>query len=623
MPTTQFPALAFRSGLLPGPIIPLIPLAANSFSVAADGSVWVLSEGALMTWQPDDGWVTVASGAFSAALGQGLAAVSNDLVYFLMSGGGVSQWSTAGGVASLPALPNGEQATVIAAAPDGTMFVASSANTVYSFASSTWTALPGTNQSGAITFLSLGNAQFAFAIIQPFGDDAPYALQYNGTSWSVSDALGQYLFACPDGSYWTIFASTILLVNPDGASYGVAAQVTNMIDVGAPFCAGPTLMGFYYVNTGAQVDAVAYGIIDQPPLSWPAMTGTQAAGYTAISDAVGAGAGGIRTQYSNINAPFSEWYALVRTMSCPSGVTPSDWTTIQNQVLSELTDVTSVNTFFTNMAILATNVAQIQTDTYDEVVQMVGLPADPSKQPTSIIQIILGKIFDQMISAAMDAAPKAVSKTINAGISLFKFAADSIATQYGAKNCEEAIHLACAALAGELQAIITSNAQTSGDQQAAILSDWGKLSGCGSAISSGVWYWPPKFDYSVLSSIGDATHTMFYQALMPAMWQIMLIEALDATPVNAPVYSVLYKAEQDSNGNVLAWFWVCAQQGAEPSIWSKGPWPNQHLIEAINDVGSITDFFVGANGWTLPVVTGDGWIAPPDDLPFKPWVDQG
>lgn len=108
---------------------------------------------------------------------------------------------------------------------------------------------------------------------------------------------------------------------------------------------------------------------------------------------------------------------------------------------------------------------------------------------------------------------------------------------------------------------------------------------------------------------------------MPAMWQIMRIEALDDSPRYAPAYSILYKAQQDANGNVLAWFWVFAQQGAQPTTTSPGPFPNQHLIEAIDAAGSIIDFFTGANGWTLPVVTADAWLPPPDGVPFKPWVD--
>jgi hypothetical protein len=384
-------------------------------------------------------------------------------------------------------------------------------------------------------------------------------------------------------------------------------------------------MGFYYVSaTTVRLRAVAYGILDQPAVAWPAMTGTQLKGYNAISHEVGAsGPGGIRAQYSNKNAPFSDWYTDVKTMDQPAGVTASDWTAIHAQILAELKDVTSVNAFFASMATLATNVAIVQTDTYNEVVQLVGLPADTSKQPSTVVSIILGKIYDQLTGAAMDAAPKNVSKALNAGISIFKFSADQIAQHNGAPNCDAAIHLACAHLAGQLAAIVTNNALVAGTMQAKILTDWGKLSACGLAIESGVWYWPPTFDYSVLASIGAPTHMTFYQALMPAVWQIMLLESFDSVPPYAPPYTQLSKTEQDAAGNTLTWWWICAQQGAGVSIDSVGPWPNKNLIDAINTTSVMTDFFTGNNGWTLPVAVMSGYNPPPANLPFNSWVDQG
>jgi len=619
--TQSFPALAFRSGVIPGNLIPAISFDTTSFTAAADGSVWTLADGALNTWDAQKGsWDAVGTVASPASIGPYVAAVSNGLVY-VISTSGVVKWTTDGGVTSVAALPNGESASVIAAAPDGTVVVASSANHVYSLSSTgSWTQLP-TPGGGTIVFLSAGNASFILAQIQPQGDIA-YYVQYDGSEWSSSEAMGVVAFACPDGSLWASLGENLLLLPPNGPPQGF--QVPDMLNPAAPLCAAPTTMGFYYVSGSLAVRGVAWGIADQPAVSWPAMTGTQQVGYDAISNEVGAtGDGGIRDQYSNINAPFSDWYTDVKTMTCPSGVTAADWTVIQNQVLDELNDVVAVNAFFVSMAILATNVSAIQTDTYNEVVQMVGLPADPTKQPQTTIDIILGKIFDQMISSAISAAPAEVAKTLNAGVQILKFAADKIAQQNGATNCDQAMHLACAKLAAQLAAIITANSQTSGDLQTAILTDWGKLSGCGTAIKSGVWYWPPKFDYSVLSGIGDSTHTTFYQALMPAMWQISLLESFDSAPEYAPLYTLMSKSVRDGSGNVLAWWWVCEQQGADVSIWSKGPWPNQNLIEAINAVGSIQDFFTGANGWNLPVATMDGYLPPDPSIPFNPWVDNG
>ena len=595
-----------------------------ALAAAADGSLFTLSPDTLYYYDPNAGVKSVASVQCNGAqMSQLLAAVSSGLVYFIDSAANVCQWTTAGGVANLAALPNGANPQSLSAASDGTLWVLGSDSKVYSYANSAWSAVP-LPPSRTITMLSVGSSTFAMAACQNI--DNPSTLQYQNGTWSTLDSqmAPSFLAACPDGSYWLEAAGGLELVPINDTNVGFA--FTNMSGTSYPSLAAASKYACYFIGAGsggAGIFAAAYGVMNQPAEAWPAQTGTQAAAYNAISTTVGAsGSGGIRAQYSNLDAPISEWYTQVNSMTCPSGVTAADWTIVQTQILTELESVTSVDALFANLNELADKVAIIQTDTYNEVVQMVGLPADPTQQPSTIVSTILGMIYDKMTAAAMDAVPKDVSKAINIGISVFKFAADHIAQKYGAANCDVAFELACAKLAGELANIVTSMAQVSGTLQSAILTDWGKLSACGAAISSGTWYWPPQFDYTVLASIGDPTKLSFYQTLMPAKWEIMQIETFDAVPVNAPQYAFLSQCVSDASGNSVCWWWVCAQQGADVSIHSTGPWPAQQLIEAINDAGDITSFFTGTNGWALPTAVMDGYTPPQAGIPWIPWVDS-
>lgn len=623
--TAPTSALAFRTGVVPGPVAQ-VPAGTIAIAAAEDGSFFSMDGTNLNSWDSQKG-VTVLAAVTSNAppYSQSLAAVSRGLVYCLGQSEGattVLAWTADGGaaVSALPALPGNASPKSIGAAADGTLWAVGSDNCCYAYTSGSWSVLGG-QPPGTVTMLSPGSAGFGVALVVQPGDGIAGAVLVQNGQWLPPMGGGTYVKACSDGSCW-VYGVTLFHVTNAGIP-DASFRIPDLQALPYAPVAAASEYGCYFVD-GAALSLAACGVMDAPPAAWPVLTGTQQQAYDDISSTVGAvGVGGIREQYSNINAPVSEWYTQVTAMGCPRGVAASDWTIVQTQILSELESVTSVNSLFTNLSILADKVGLIQTDTYAEVVEMVGLPAQPSQQPTSLVNIILGQIYDEMIGAAMKAVPDEAAKAVNIGMTILKYAGDFIAKNHGAQNCDQAFTIACADLAGELANSVTSLAQTAGTLQSAILSDWGKLSACGAAINSGNWYWPPTFDYTVLASIGQPTRVLFYQTLMPAKWQIMMLFSYDNVPRYAPQYSFVAKTASDANGNAISWWYVCAAQGTDVDLTSQGPWPNKLLIDEISlNLTNMTDFFTGASGWSLPTVAASDWQAPITGLPWQPWVDS-
>jgi hypothetical protein len=620
--SSVYPAISFRSGLISAPLTDQLGFV-DAFAAAADGSCWALSDEGLTYFNPLEGWEAVAAPWISDDSAPAFAPVHRALVYCLddTNGRNVVRWTRDDGMSALPAVPNSDRPVGLSAAPDGTLWAIGASGALYAYIDGAWSVLP--SAGGSIRQFSVGSSTFALALMS---DDSSTIMQFDNGAWSAFElpsGLFRCLSACPDGSTWLLGMEGELSLWANGSeveSFTLPFPQSALVNE----ISGPSRHGCWFFFEGAAY-CVAYGVTTQAPTPWPEMTGTQTIGYDAISNAVDAtGEGGIRDQYPNIDAPIAEWFAIVQAMEQPDKVTAADWKAIQDQICQELTYVQAVDNLFLNLQTLGNTVAAIQTDTYNEVLQMIGLPPQPTQQPDTIVDIILGTIFDKLTDAAIAKVPDEYSKIVNAGIAVFKFAADQMARQNGAPNCDVAIHLACAQLSQQLADAVANYAEVAASMQTQILEDWGKLSACGEAISTGVWYWDGKLELSLLSGIGEAAKVTYYQALMPAQWQIMLIQSFDAIVGNAPQYALLVKTiANDHTLQFVSWWWVCAQQGADVTIDSTGPWPNQKILEDIYNANvSIEDFFTGQNGWNLPIATMAGYSAPNQEIAFADWVDS-
>ena len=635
-PTTV--AFVLASGYYTGPADPLVA-DMSALSATSDGAVWIISGGSVYRYSASEGkfvasssWTTAPADAFAGIL----AAVNGSLAYFLASQNGaivVASYTagpSGGTTAALAALPNGDVPASVTAGADGTLWAIGAGGTIYSYdlAAAQWSTIDP--PPGELVALDVGGATAIYALVVT---TAIAVYRYADGSWTdypiQAPVSYPWIGACSDGSLWLLAGTGLTLVLPDGTS------------VAKPFMATPPPGGcsaasryacYGVAQSSSELPTIVYagyGVTEQPAQSWPAMNVGEQTAYAAINAQLGiSDPAGVRGAYANLSAPLSDYYTLVRTMQAPSGVVPSDWTTVQTQIEDELEYAQAVQNFFSNMTTLNLQISSVQLAEYAQVVQTVGLPDNPDQQPQTLVSIVLGVLVSKFFDYAVSQVPADVQNVISVGQSIYNFAANAEAKKNNAPNKDVALQLACAALAGTLADMQIAAATATATFETSILADWGMLQACGLAITSDVWYWPPKFDPAVLKSVGPANALDFYQTLMPVKWQLMQLETVaysgtggEPWPPHVPGYAILGQYES-SGGNAIGWWWVCTDQGTSPSVFTTGPFPNQNLVEAVVGLSTPRDFFTNGNGWNLPVVQMNGYTAAPVNVPWLAWDDS-
>jgi hypothetical protein len=632
-------AYGFDSGPMPGPPNTMLGTFVN-VAVGADGSLFGTDGYTLYQYSASEGdfvnvvtMATIMPPFTTFPLAAVLAAVSAEQVYAI-GGSSIMVYNGSGtSPVALTSLPLDETAASITAASDGTMWILAASGNIYSYDAATpaWTKVTAPS-GGTLQQISVGSATFALALVQSDGTNTLSA--WDGATWTpVSSALPNpfWTAACPDGSMWVMAGPLLSLTLADGS----ASQTYELFSPQAIFLASAaSKYGCLYVDPGAgafNLSIAAYGVMTQPAVSWPAWTTNEQAAYNAMTVALGLDdPNGVRGEYTNLNESLSDLIGEINALAVPAGINATAWADVVAQVTAELRYANGVRNLFTNMAGLNLQIGQIQSDELTVVLQMVGLPTVSGQQPSTLVQTILGAIFDKLVSAAIGAAPADVQKVIGLAKSIYNYASTFVAKQNGGTFSGSTLTIACSKLAQTLADVVTQTAQSSGQTQTTILTDWGKLQACGAAIEANFWYWPPSFDYGVLSGIGSSIQLNYYQTLMPVQWQIMQILTLliAGEPAsypylsNTPQYCFLFQYELGSDLNGIFWWQVCAQVGTQPQQNTTGPFPADALVEAVLNLSNPIDFFTGQNGWHLPVVQQDGYTAAPASLAFQPWVDS-
>ncbi|HEX8171973.1 MAG TPA: hypothetical protein VF824_15660 [Thermoanaerobaculia bacterium] len=638
MSATPGAAFVLKSGVYPGPT----PPAPDVIAAAADGSLWIASQQNLLQYSRETGaFATMYSATADLAVMHGIAPVDYQHVYFLgsnASGAAVVGYYQQSGVTTLAALPGSDTAAAITAAPDGTLWVTGASGTIYAHTAGGWTTLAA--PSGGVTMLSAGSATFGLALV---GGGTSIA-KWDGTSWSTLASQTELTFvaACADGSYWTANvaaaapgAAQLTLVLPDAST--VAFAFPNEI-VMPGYLTAASRYACFFLGIDLNVKQMglglaAYGVMEQPAENWPAMDANEQAAYTAITNAfLISDPAGFRSVYANLNDSLSENAIELSDLACPSGIDATAFASVKSQLIVELRYADSVRNLFTNLATLNSDLALEQTQTYASVVEMVGLPDQPSQQPNTPVQVIFGNLLSKLLDKAISLAPDPAQSVISLGMSVFNHVADLEAQQSGGTDRNSALTVACSQLAGMIASVTSQTLTTTSTWESTILADWGMLQACGNAIATGAWYWPPTFVAAVIKGSGAAMELDFYQILVPVKWQIMNLYALyvpgiqptPSTPPNAPQYSFVYQTVSDSQGAMAFWYWMLTEQGVSPDLDTTGPFPNQQLVLALitADAGDENDLFTNANGWNLPVVQGGTWTAPMQGVAFQPWVNS-
>jgi len=616
----------------------------RTLAAAADGSIWAATSSALNQYSAAvNGLVKVCDMAFPNpgmfGFERYVAPVSSQRAFFIQFRGQkrvISEYRRDESVADLPPLPDNETPAQISAASDGSLWVLGGNGKVWAYDPSggKWNAAP-VDAGTTIRHISVASASFVLAVAQRGG--RAKLLRYSGGRWldHVADAPAglRWVGACADGYYWWSSAD----LNVPGELRLVRPQLPDLIFAldgqGAMgFTAATRRACYFFSATLFAFQRAAYGVLDAPAQDWPAMNAGEKKGYTAISTGLGiTDPAGIRSQYTNAIAPFPVWYTNVSGMTAPAGVAAGDWKSIQDQIKDELEYVQSLTQLFVNIALLNQAIGQVKTNTYNQVVGMVGLPDNPAQQPRTIVDVVFDKLVGKLEGAVIGKAKAFVgAEVVEVGMACFKFAWNALAKEHHLPDGAVALKIACADLAGTLAKAVVKAEEERASMQHALLSDWGRLGACGEAIRSGVWFWRPGFTAETLKGAGEAIALNFYQTLMPAKWKIILVEGvlayqppLNPFMTNVPAYSLMHKWVADAKQNRIYWWWACVEVGARVDQRTEGPFPNQTTMRAIFRLDTRPlDFFTGADGWALPTAPAGGYRPPPDGVPWQDYMDS-
>ncbi|MEK6299813.1 MAG: hypothetical protein AABO41_03755 [Acidobacteriota bacterium] len=616
-----------------------------TMAVAADGSLWTATKSELGQYSTAvDDQVKVCDMAYHnpgpLSFGRYIAPVSSKRAFFIQSRAGkrvLCEYQEDTPVSDLPALPDNDTPMAASAASDGTLWVLSSSGKAWLYGSgaSPWRVV-APDAGTTIKQISVGKSDFVLAVAQKSGQAK--LLRYSEGKWidhvTTAPAGLQWVGACKDGSYWWSSADMMVpgelrLVRPG------LTDLTFLLEGGAMGFTASTRRACYFYSlsvTGFGFKRAAYGVLDQPAEAFPAMNAGETKGYKAISTELGiTDPNGVRSQYTSAIATFSVWFTKVSQMAKPATVPQTDWDSIQDQIKDELEYVQGVTNLFVNIALLNTNIGLVNTNTYNQVVGMVGLPDTPAQQPKTIVSVIFDKLVGKLESAVVGKAKAFVgSEVVDIGMACLKFAGDQTAKEHNLPDGSVPLKIACSDLAGALSSRVVKLEKARSEFQQAILGDWGRLGACGEAIRSGVWFWRPGLNYETLAGAGEAIALEFYQTLMPAKWKIILCQGLMSfqPPMNpfmrnVPGYSLMFKYVSDAKSNRVYWWWACAEVGSKVEQQNEGPYPNQKTMEAIFKLGTTPlDFFTGGKGWTLGVFEVPGYRPPPDGLGFQDYVNS-
>ncbi|OON67853.1 hypothetical protein B0919_16880 [Hymenobacter sp. CRA2] len=604
-------------------------------SVAADGTLWLLN-------QTEDGDALCTYNFAAATLQQvyvsddqviWLTAVAADCAYVVVNGPAqtwIGRVTAAGQMQQLGALPGGATAVQVAAAPDGTVWALDGQGHTYAYNASAAAFQAVAAPALAFSSVSVGSAELVVGLATQNGQGDATAWTWTPpTGWQPLAALqhttGQWLAACSDGALWLLSGTVLTVLTPDGV---VQAMDVSGIQYPSSWTAASRMSAYALGGVDEQfaIVPVALGVLDLPATPWPAQTPDQQLAYQYISTTLNiTSPGGIRGQYKNKIAPLSSWQTGLAVMAAPANVPPADWQAVKTQINTELTYVQAVNNLFTELGTLTGYVGTMQADQLQGVATAVGLTVQA--QGPSKVTVVLNSLVSTLVTRLGSLFPPPYGLVVSLIGSGLMAASNYTQQQYDPSGPQGSLKVAYSQLATAMAANIATTVTMQGNEQQTIVTDWGKLSAAGQAISQGIWTWPDNLTGQMLTGLEPVMQLYFYQALMPAAWQIlqgiMVFSPLPppVVPPHMPNHAMLTKSVTNSSYDLLVWYYICCALGSEANVvQNTGPYPSPVLMQSIFELGvNPEDVFGGQNGWALPTVQSPGWSEPPAAVGWQPY----
>jgi hypothetical protein len=361
-------------------------------------------------------------------------------------------------------------------------------------------------------------------------------------------------------------------------------------------------------------------ILAQPSVPFPAFSGDQAIAYSDINTLLDVT--DIRSEYVNLNSPFSNWQVTIQTASCPSNVQPADWQTVTSQVSRELTAVVAINKLFSNFN-------EYQGELFSvKHAQLTQLGTDAGMEQGTTTGGLGLAVFEGVMYTSLEMmgpVGAVLGNLMMAGINIGLAATDDTSIS------PDPFQVTYSALLAELMKNFNALATITGNMQTAILTDWGKMSATYADIlltaGPNSLSWPPLLTADMIASSLPGYTIASMQMLLPAKYQIYQIEETNGSPIpDVPSYAQWVQWEAWSEllkSNVWKKYWIADSSNVNA-------YPSQ---EAMNDVWeantSASDFYQGLSGWgfarsypfnmgTLPGVDANGLVITITNLTANP-----
>jgi hypothetical protein len=330
-----------------------------------------------------------------------------------------------------------------------------------------------------------------------------------------------------------------------------------------------------------------------------------------------------RGHYNDVNLSLASPSGLTyppQPTTQPAGFRFSEtlFNNVKNQLTNELALVEDVRNFFssnlTSQVVLAIELGNDLTTAYSQVQTDVQLPPSMSASVN-----ILGVTRDGLMVAQIVAGvvQPELAPLFALGNSLLYLQMQFNKTPAGKSNNQ--VLSTVGELASEINTVLSTGIAKFGVLQGLLLTDWNKLLTIGTKIQNaqGPWDWNSGTAGQIASNLASAFTVTFYQALMPAKYQIVYFNNV---PFSSPSgYSYNYDCNTTTNvccctGSIYSppsGAWVINVGNIFMAISpSDGSYPSNTLTGTLFSTMHLYnwDFFLGQRGWSaMTEVLPQGW----------------
>ena len=591
----------------------------SALGASPGGDFWVGTNDALYVYR-------FSTKTFSEVIGRSIYSVSpvSDTEAWIVSSDGwmnpryLGQVDTAGNFTKVADLPGGDMPNLITAAPDGTVLALGVSGSAYSYDAGTGTWTPLATGGYRLLDLSAGSASNIWAIGQ--NSSGVTLLRYvSGTGWTADASLAvtaaSSVAATSDGYVWAMtgpHANLAYTKQADGAWYLVPNQAAPGSSLPVPpeviniVASDKNRMFGYSLAGDGGIVALSLGLLDQPLEPLPQITDQWDIGYSAINQYFGVLIpGGVRALYDDVGTNFTGWQDNLNQgmVPQPDGISDDNWKAITKLIANELGNAFEIKQLFQQLIAINNGLNDAYLATIGPAVTNVDLSV--TEQSTNILELA--------IVALADAAVSGIAALFSGGASVVAAIVASVVqgviadvTGQNDPDVDTKLQQTYVDLADTLNTMFGDVGTSLAANWKIAVSDPNVLAMTGEAVRSGLWYLPGGAATDYLSAAVPFFNRYFYQAFMPAKWEIIYIPGLECdlyhcSQLKVPSYDVYETIDEIYDGTTYVNAWYVLEAGSKIDPYRRdGTFPLESLLDTIwNLPTSKLDFFSGSNGWNL------------------------